>query len=258
MTVDLEALASSETFLGYDKAKQAAAIIWANHKNGGESSSLLAISETFEMLNFAKPNPSRLKDALVKSRLVRKAGVGAFLPTREAITEFDRDFDFETNVNSSFSPDGIVRPPFVLDGVINSLSTMIEFYSYLFLLENSLRGVIACRLLKKHGNGWWDIVASASMKRKHQERTEKELNNRWAPTRSDFGPLYSIDWPDLITLIRKEHDSFIDLLPDISFLHRFEDLGHFRNVVAHHGVLEDPSALDRVKLYYADWLRQTR
>lgn len=135
---------------------------------------------------------------------------------------------------------------------------MIRAYAHLYLLENSVRAFIEDVLSKKLGPDWWISAANAQMKKKHADREQNEKKKKWAPARSDFGPLYSLDWPDLITLMRKYEADFLPVLKDIRFLHRLEDLGMYRNVVAHNGVLRDADDFALIRIYYDNWIKQTR
>lgn len=256
MTISIEAIASSETFRNLDQSNRATVLVWARSKLLGAPVSIADLLATFESLHFARPNPTRLRAILSKSRSVRKSGIDSFLPIRHFMDECEAVYSFALEIERQFQQDSLVRPPFARKEAIDGLGMMIEFYSHLFLLENSIRGFVEDRMIKSHGKSWWETVASTSMKKKHTDRMDRELQNKWAPTRSEFGPLYSIDWPDLITIIRKEHSSFLDKIPDIGFMHRFEDLGHYRNIVAHHGVLDDPNAIGRIRIYYSDWIKQ--
>jgi hypothetical protein len=111
-------------------------------------------------------------------------------------------------------------------------------------------------LSRNLGENWWELAASLSMKRKEEDRRNNEMQNKWIPSRSTAGPLYSLDWPDLVTLIRKFPEMFGQSIPDINFLHRFSDLGNLRNVVAHNGVIDEPMQLNRIDLALHDWSKQ--
>jgi hypothetical protein len=133
---------------------------------------------------------------------------------------------------------------------------MMHAYARLFLLENSMRLFIEKILTEKLGEDWWDKAASSSMKKKHAKRVENEKAKKWAPSRGDVGPLYAIDWTDLITIIRKYPEYFVPQIKEINFLHRYEDAGSYRNVVAHNGIFEDEDSFDIIKIYYRDWVKQ--
>ena len=44
------------------------------------------------------------------------------------------------------------------------------------------------------------------------DRLDKEKTRKWLPARASLGPLYSLDWSDLITLIRKY--GVLDYVPE--------------------------------------------
>ena len=119
-----------------------------------------------------------------------------------------------------------------------------------------MRGLIETILSSELGSDWWDIASNASMKRKHAIRIQNENIKKWAPARSDFGPLYALDWPDLLTLMRKYPIHFEPYVKDINFLHRYDDAGTFRNVVAHNGVLREDDDFDLIRIYYKNWIKQ--
>jgi Swt1-like HEPN len=258
VSIDLTALVGSTEFSELSKPEQAEVLVWALFLKSGQPVSVAEISAAFFDLHLPRPNPTRIKEQLTKSRQALSAGGGKFKPSMIFAKACAGKFAGALSVELQFHSDSIARPPHTPEAAHQGLPKMVEFYAYLYLLENSIRGFIDSRLAVAKGADWWEKVASTGMKKKHEDRKTKEEQNKWAPARSEFGPLYSIDWPDLITIVRKEHQIFSDKIPDIGFLHRFEDLGHYRNIVAHNGVLEDEKAIERVKIYFADWIKQLR
>jgi hypothetical protein len=119
-----------------------------------------------------------------------------------------------------------------------------------------MRRLVEKVLNRELGPGWWDKAASGPLKRKHTDRLEKEKTRKWLPARASLGPLYSIDWSDLITLMRKYEAAFLPYIGEIDFLHRFADLGLIRHVVAHHGFIDENEEFERVKLALRDWQKQ--
>lgn len=147
--------------------------------------------------------------------------------------------------------------PFITPAYLASLDKQAELYKAVHVLENSMRCLIQ-KVLEKHlGADWWDTSASSPMKRKHEDRLEKEKSRKWLPSRSELGPLYSIDWADLITLIRKYEQLFLPYIGEIDFMHRYADMGLLRHVIAHNGFVADESEYGRVMLALRDWNRQT-
>jgi len=147
--------------------------------------------------------------------------------------------------------------PFITSAYLESLDRQAELYKAVHVLENSMRYLIQRVLEKDLGAEWWNASASSAMKRKHEDRLEKEQNRKWLPSRSELGPLYSIDWSDLITLIRKYEHLFLPYIGEIDFMHRYADMGLLRHVIAHNGFVADDSEYGRVMLALRDWNRQT-
>lgn len=133
---------------------------------------------------------------------------------------------------------------------------MLPLYAQLFFLENSMRGLVEKVLSAALGENWWNIAASESMKRKHGDRMQNEEIKKWAPTRADFGPLFSVDWSDLVTLMRKYEQLFNPYIGEISFLHRYDDAAMFRHVIAHNGALRDEDDVALVGIDYRTWIKQ--
>lgn len=166
------------------------------------------------------------------------------LPTQEIVSDDTLDVD------------EIDFPPFVSPGRKNDLKMMVHAYARLFLLENSMRGLIEFVLSTKLGADWWEIASNKSMQKKHADRLQNEQIKKWAPARTEFGPLYALDWPDLISVMRKYPEYFEPYFKDINFLHRYDDAGSFRNVVAHNGVLRDDDDYELIRIYYRNWIKQ--
>jgi len=90
---------------------------------------------------------------------------------------------------------------------------------------------------------------------KLKERKSREAKNRWLSSRG-ADELNYMDWSDLVTLIRKYHNHFEELIPNIKFIElRLEELENLRNAIAHSGVLPDEE-IPRVELALKDWCKQ--
>lgn len=259
MTITLETIAESQCFNESNKSERAEIILWWISRTNQTSSGITIpeLSGAFESLHLVKPNPTRLKQHFKSSRNVRSVGTSKYLPARQFKIKMDSEFPARPELQSdALNIDDIVLPPFVSPQRREDLKKMVSVYARLFLLENSMRGLIENILERNLGDDWWNIASNAKMKRKHSDRKENEKIYKWAPTRSDFGPLYALDWPDLITLMRKYENLFKPIIKDINFLHRFEDAGIYRNVVAHNGVLRELDDFDLIQIYYNNWIQQ--
>lgn len=257
--IDLETLAQSQTFLDGNKTAHAEQIIWQLYSNSSDNRgiSIREICSAFAELDLVEPNVTRLRTQLRGSRNIRKVNGDRYAPKRELSQSLSKKFSHHSSLpEDSFDVSSIATPPFVSNNRQEELAKMVKAYAHLFLLENSMRGLIEDVFSKHFGVGWWGQVANSKMKKKHSDRVANEQSKKWAPTRSDFGPLYALDWSDLITLMRKYPKQFKDRLKDINFLHRYDDTGTFRNVVAHNGVLRDQEDFDLIRIYYRDWIKQ--
>lgn len=254
----LQQLLALERFSTGRKDVQAELILLCLYESVGRNAvSVSSVVDAFEELHLPKGHVTRVREGFRKSRNVRKAGKDTYAPTLKFLQEMEGVIQIEAELDeSTLDISTIPLPPFVDPRRQDDLAKMVRVYAHLFLLENSMRGLIE-KVLEKHlGADWWDKASNSNMKRKHEDRVKKERDKKWAPTRSDFGPLYALDWPDLITLMRKYPDQFKRDLGDIDFLHRFADTGTFRNVVAHNGVLRDQDAFDLIRIYYQNWIDQ--
>lgn len=244
----------------FGKADQAACFIWwAEHRDNRSSISMDEICTYFDQARLAQPNRSRLERDLRALRYVTRDKAGRYRLNHEGVRGgkdlFER-FLLPASMDGIVSEIDIGRCPYISENDVGDGRKMAEVYLSLFCLENSVRRHIEKILSQALGNDWWESAASSSMKRKEQERRNNEVQNKWIPSRSDAGPLYSLDWPDLVTLMRKYEDLFKGSIPDVNFLHRFADLGNVRNVIAHNGVIDDPMQFKRIELALHDWAKQ--
>lgn len=254
----LEQLAGVKEFNDANQNDKAEMIAWllclSDPRNGVSVAEILA---SFESLHLHRPNSTRIKDHFKKSYNIRTLKNGRYQTERDFSKKMEKILPEETDISDNvFDVDKLILPPFVSDQRREDLRKMTSVYARLFMLENSMRGMIEKVLEKEIGPNWWDKAANSTMKHKHAQRVEKEEKNKWAPTRSEFGPLYSIDWSDLITIIRKYENLFEKYIKDINFLHRYDDAGTFRNIVAHNGALRDENSFELIRIYYQNWVDQ--
>lgn len=248
-----------DEFLSLKRVEQALVLIWESELQTGEVGlPIPALVDRFVAVGLPHQNPGRLEENLRAHRETRKLKGNRYSLTTNGRKRISETFSKAFTSAHQTSPEQLERPPFIEDALYERLPEMAELYARVFLLENSLRGLIEHRLKANLGQEWWTEAANASMKKKHAERLKKEEDNKWAPARGELGPLYALDWSDLITLVRKYEACFLDIIGSVQFMHRFEDLGMLRNVVAHNGVVSDETHFVRMKLYFDDWISQTR
>lgn len=134
---------------------------------------------------------------------------------------------------------------------------MLALPAYLafFCLENAVRELVIERMTDTFGNDWWGTCASSDLRKRVEQRQDKEGNNRWH-IRRGAQEIYYTDFGDLLTIIRNNWTQFEDLFPDQNWLaNRLTELEASRNIIAHSNTLDDRELL-RVKMYLQDWTRQ--
>lgn len=144
------------------------------------------------------------------------------------------------------------------DDEVEAARNMSKLYFQLHLFENSVRKFMENVFSRKFGEDWWDRVANASNKNKHKNRLEKERDQKWLPSRTEKGPLYSLDWIDLVNMMIRKEELFEPWFSDTTFFYRFKDVYGLRNVIAHNGDFDDEDSLLRINLAIKDWIKQTK
>lgn len=132
---------------------------------------------------------------------------------------------------------------------------MQRHYRVLYAFENLLREFVSERLQEQDGDEWFDKRASGAMKRKVEDRKQREETNKWHQGRNKQ-PIFYLDFGDLGLLIINHWDSFKDFLPDQAWVSsRVQEAERTRNVIAHTNVLQADEG-DRLEMYLRDWIRQ--
>lgn len=110
-------------------------------------------------------------------------------------------------------------------------------------------------MAEKHGDRWFQIVATEPMKKKYRARLKEEERNGWHQgVESD--PIHYLDFGDLGRMISNHWESFRELFPDQAWVqNRLTEAERCRNVVAHSKQLrsEDQS---RLEMHLKDWINQ--
>ena len=226
-----------------------------------ETASLKCIERCFAEAHLSSPNVTVLAGMLTRDDRVsvKKAAVRPLKAAQEfLIDKFPELSPTGEGASKALAEvkKNLGKTPFIDAAYISDLEKMLVLYSSLHVMENSLRRLIEHVFERRLGNDWWPIVSSSAQQRKHNDRLEKENKRQWLPARSNLGPLYSLDWSDLISIIRKFESEFLKYIGEIDFLHRYSDLGLLRHVVAHNGFIDDDAQFQRISLALHDWQRQ--
>ncbi|MFH1446223.1 MAG: Swt1 family HEPN domain-containing protein [Chloroflexota bacterium] len=137
---------------------------------------------------------------------------------------------------------------------LNAMKSLPAYLGF-FCLENSVRELVAERLLENHKSNWWDECASHDIRERVEGRRKKEGKNRWHHRRGEQEIFYT-DFGDLKLIIQNNWEDFEDMFPDQNWIvSRLDELEASRNIIAHSNMLEERE-LERIRLYLDDWLRQ--
>jgi hypothetical protein len=243
------------------KNDQALGFLWFHVRSTGQDEATAEdISTLFSVASLARPNSSRLKDFLRRSREVLRGNTPlTYRPSRDSAANLDARFGhlLQALPDPKITDRANVRAaPLLSDADIDSAQRMAELYIILHCYENSARRVIESVLSRTLGPTWWNLASNTSMQKKVHDRQDKESKNKWIAPRGP-SPLYYIDWGDLVTLIRKHETEFASTIGDLKFIElRMEELERLRNIVAHHGVLESDDDYQRIILSFRDWCKQ--
>jgi len=130
---------------------------------------------------------------------------------------------------------------------------MADFYEIYYSLENSIRRLIAGRLLEKHGPNWWDTKVPEGV-RKEVEKKQKDEKDTVMSIRSE-DPLSYTNFGELISIFDANWADFADTLRSPKAMQTIlAQFNKIRNVVAHSCELNDDE-ITRFKLLVKDWFR---
>lgn len=217
------------------------------------------INQYFEKAHLPLYNATYLKRDLTKDRrftIVPKTNI--YKITYSALKELDSKFSFLNTEDLKFNLRvNLNSTPFLSEIDVEGAHQMSQLYIILYCWENSVRKLIAQTLEVRLGIDWWDKSKNKDLDNKYIDRCSKEKKQKWVSPRGNENPLYYLDWGDLVKIIRKHENLFIDLIPDIKFIElRLEELERLRNIIAHNGLLPDENDIDRIIVHFKDWCNQ--
>lgn len=141
------------------------------------------------------------------------------------------------------------------ESIRGSSLQMQRWYRLLFVFENLVRDFIVTRFTELDGEQWFEKRASVAMKKKIEDRKQKEEKNAWHIGRNRQ-PIYYLDFGDLALLITNHWDVFKDFIDNQAWIvSRIQDAERTRNVIAHTNLLSSEEG-QRLEMYLRDLLRQ--
>lgn len=133
---------------------------------------------------------------------------------------------------------------------------MAEFYTYFYIIENSLRLFIEKVATDKYGSDYCSqLVFTKGVKDKIESRKKQEEKNLWIPIRGGTD-LYYTDFIELSSIIQSNWDMFKTHFPSSEFItSKIQELYALRNMVAHFSYLtEDEKQI--IIAYYSVIMKQ--
>lgn len=133
---------------------------------------------------------------------------------------------------------------------------MSEIYTYLYLVENSLRLFIETVAIEKFGEEYFnELTIPNALRNTISTRKEKEQNQKWLSIRGS-NDLFYLDFKDISTLISNNWELFKVYFPTQEFIvQKITEMADCRNLIAHNSFV-DKSERDLIKVYYNSILKQ--
>ncbi|MFH2112099.1 MAG: Swt1 family HEPN domain-containing protein [Candidatus Bathyarchaeota archaeon] len=141
--------------------------------------------------------------------------------------------------------------------IVNDASEMAKIYPLIYLYENSVREFIK-EVLDKRSPDWWDKV-NKGIKDRVEDRQRTEKQNAYHG-KLRVHPIQYVDLDDLRNIIQSNAIIFNDYMPDknVEYLQqKLRELKDSRNILMHCNPLTQDD-MQRVRLYFADWVRQLK
>jgi hypothetical protein len=132
---------------------------------------------------------------------------------------------------------------------------MSVVYTAIAAFENSVRELISKTLLEEVGENWWQTCVSQKIRDQATGRMEEEEKVRWHTPRGQ-DPVYYTMLPNLLNILRQNHDRFAAFVPNIEWAASiFDVIERSRNVIMHSGTL-NARDIARLGTFIRDWTTQ--
>ncbi|MCM3358134.1 Swt1 family HEPN domain-containing protein [Psychrobacillus sp. MER TA 171] len=178
-----------------------------------------------------------------------------FVP--DLISDFELEDDilleFETRVNTSSNS---ILKSILPEDIREKGLYMAETYTYLYLVENSLRLFIENVAKESFGEEYFEkLTISSSLRNTITSRKIKEQNQKWLSVRGG-NDLFYLDFKDISTLINNNWNLFKEYFPSQEFIsQKITEMADCRNLIAHNSFVSKDER-DLMKVYYNSILKQ--
>lgn len=138
---------------------------------------------------------------------------------------------------------------------VTAARRMAAVYTAIAAFENSVRDLIARKLLEECGADWWTSSVSEKIRNRAEARYREELKIKWHAQRGK-SLLWYADFGDLAPIISQNWIKFENHLQDQDWVrHILDTIERSRNVIMHSGELENAD-VERIGGVIRDWIRQ--
>jgi len=129
-----------------------------------------------------------------------------------------------------------------------------ETFPQMFVLENSIRKLIATKLSKTHGKDWWTEAVTRGIQESVQRTIDKEKRYPHRERRG-LDPIFYSTFADLKEIILHNRSAFSEIILDFKWFEvQMDQVYMARNSLAHSTSITRDDR-DRIRLFYRDWSR---
>lgn len=141
------------------------------------------------------------------------------------------------------------------DDCVNSAKLMATVYTAIAAFENMVRQFVVKILMEYEGEEWWVRCVSEKIRKKAEDRKNKDDKIRWHAHRGDSMINY-VDFGDLAAIMLQNYEWFEVHIVSIEWARQiFQTLERSRNVIMHSGKL-DKRDIERIGINIRDWISQ--
>jgi hypothetical protein len=149
-----------------------------------------------------------------------------------------------------------LKSEIIPEDIKDKAKQMSEVYTYLYCVENSLRGFVAKISKENYGEDYLSkLKLNTDMKRKIQNRKKSKEKIKWLSVRGDSDIFY-LDFDDIGAIIRNNWDIFRQYFESLEWIvTNINEIAECRNPIAHHCYLEEHER-DVVRVNFAKIMKQ--
>lgn len=168
------------------------------------------------------------------------------LESVDAIRSLDNEID---------DLDGLLATDALDERFVAQARKSAQVYVVIAAFENSVRELISTTLKENIGEDWWKSSVSEKVRAQAEQRMADEERIKWHTPRG-YDPINFTMLPNLLNIIRMNHERFLPLIHDIDWAANiFDVVERSRNVIMHSGSLSRRD-MARLGTFIRDWSSQ--